>query len=57
MNARVRLADRPGDVGEVVALHGRVYANEYGLDVTTLRDPDVMSQLQGKIKERQDEDA
>jgi GNAT superfamily N-acetyltransferase len=30
----VRLADRPGDVGEVVALHGRVYANEYGLDVT-----------------------
>jgi acetyl-CoA synthetase len=26
-------------------------------DVTTLRDPDVMSQLEGKIKERQDEDA
>ena len=25
-------------------------------DVTTLRDPDVMSQLEGKIKERQDED-
>jgi acetyl-CoA synthetase len=25
-------------------------------DVTTLRDPDVMQQLQGKIKERQDED-
>jgi GNAT superfamily N-acetyltransferase len=32
--SRVRLADRPGDVGEVVALHGRVYAAEYGLDVT-----------------------
>ena len=26
-------------------------------DVTTLRDPDVMSQLEGKIKERGDEDA
>ena len=26
-------------------------------DVTTLRDPDVMSQLEGKIKERQDDDA
>jgi acetyl-CoA synthetase len=25
-------------------------------DVTTLRDPDVMSQLEGKIKERQDEE-
>ncbi|HYI37701.1 MAG TPA: AMP-binding protein, partial [Thermoleophilaceae bacterium] len=25
-------------------------------DVTTLKDPDVMSQLEGKIKERQDED-
>jgi GNAT superfamily N-acetyltransferase len=34
LTATVRLADRPGDVGEVVALHGRVYANEYGLDVT-----------------------
>jgi len=31
---QVRLADRPGDVGEVVALHGRLYASEYGLDVT-----------------------
>ena len=26
-------------------------------DVTTLRDPDVMSQLEGKIKERQDDEA
>ena len=25
-------------------------------DVTTLRDPDVMGQLEGKIKERQDEE-
>ena len=25
-------------------------------DVTTLRDPDVMEQLEGKVKERQDED-
>jgi acetyl-CoA synthetase len=25
-------------------------------DVTTLRDPDVMQQLQGKVKERQSED-
>ena len=25
-------------------------------DVTTLRDPDVMKQLEGKVKERQDED-
>jgi ribosomal protein S18 acetylase RimI-like enzyme len=34
LTASVRLADRPGDVGEVIALHGRVYAQEYGLDVT-----------------------
>jgi GNAT superfamily N-acetyltransferase len=33
VSTRVRLAERPGDIGEVVALHGRVYAAEYGLDV------------------------
>ena len=27
---QVRLADRPGDVGEVVALHGRLYASDTG---------------------------
>jgi GNAT superfamily N-acetyltransferase len=31
---RVRVGDRPGDVGEVVALHARLYAGEYGLDAT-----------------------
>jgi GNAT superfamily N-acetyltransferase len=31
---QIRLADRPGDVGEVIALHGRLYAGEYGLDAT-----------------------
>lgn len=30
---RVRVGDRP-DVGEVIALHGRLYAGEYGLDAT-----------------------
>jgi GNAT superfamily N-acetyltransferase len=30
----VRVGDRPGDVGEVIALHGRLYADEYGLDAT-----------------------
>jgi ribosomal protein S18 acetylase RimI-like enzyme len=31
---RVRVGDRPGDVGEVIALHARLYAGEYGLDAT-----------------------
>jgi N-acetylglutamate synthase-like GNAT family acetyltransferase len=28
----IRLATRPGDLGEVTALHGRLYAAEYGMD-------------------------
>jgi GNAT superfamily N-acetyltransferase len=30
----VRVGDRPGDAGEVIALHARMYAAEYDLDVT-----------------------
>ena len=30
----VRVGDRPGDVGEVIALHARLYAGEYDLDAT-----------------------
>jgi GNAT superfamily N-acetyltransferase len=30
----VRVGDRPGDVGEVIALHARLYAAEYDLDAT-----------------------
>jgi GNAT superfamily N-acetyltransferase len=33
MDGEVRIGDRPGDAGGVIALHGRVYAAEYGLDV------------------------
>jgi N-acetylglutamate synthase-like GNAT family acetyltransferase len=28
----IRLATRPGDLGEVIALHGRLYAEEYAMD-------------------------
>ena len=28
----IRLATRPGDLGEVIALHGRLYAAEYAMD-------------------------
>jgi N-acetylglutamate synthase-like GNAT family acetyltransferase len=28
----IRLAARPGDLGEVIALHGRLYAEEYAMD-------------------------
>jgi GNAT superfamily N-acetyltransferase len=28
----IRLATRPGDLGEVTALHGRLYAEEYAMD-------------------------
>jgi GNAT superfamily N-acetyltransferase len=28
----IRLATRPGDLGEVIALHGRLYAGEYAMD-------------------------
>jgi len=28
----IRLATRPGDLGEVIALHGRLYATEYSMD-------------------------
>jgi GNAT superfamily N-acetyltransferase len=28
----IRLAARPGDLGEVIALHGRLYAGEYAMD-------------------------
>jgi GNAT superfamily N-acetyltransferase len=28
----IRLATRPGDLGEVIALHGRLYADEYAMD-------------------------
>ena len=28
----IRLATRPGDLGEVIALHARLYAGEYGMD-------------------------
>ena len=28
----IRLATRPGDLGEVTALHGRLYMGEYGVD-------------------------
>jgi GNAT superfamily N-acetyltransferase len=30
----VRVGDRPGDAGEVIALHARMYAAEYDLDAT-----------------------
>ena len=30
----IRLATRPGDLGEVIALHGRLYAGEYAMDQT-----------------------
>ncbi len=30
---RVRVGDRPGDVGEVIALHARLYAHEYDLEL------------------------
>jgi GNAT superfamily N-acetyltransferase len=30
----VRVGDRPGDAGEVIALHARLYAAEYDLDAT-----------------------
>ncbi len=30
----MRVGDRPGDVGEVIALHARLYAGEYDLDAT-----------------------
>ena len=28
----IRLATRPGDLGEVIALHGRLYMTEYAMD-------------------------
>jgi N-acetylglutamate synthase-like GNAT family acetyltransferase len=30
----IRRATEPGDLGEVVALHGRLYTSEYGMDQT-----------------------
>lgn len=30
----IRIADRPGDIGGAVALHGRLYTAEYGMDQT-----------------------
>lgn len=33
-SATIRPADRPGDIGTIVAMHGRLYAAECGMDQT-----------------------